>query len=201
MDQTGEPREAPAASPRLSESPGTAKARSRAARTAGHRVDHSSDYRDCNDAGVLPAFGGAPLLANSGFPASWQTGRVRMTRFMAWPVLPRRTTATPDGDWRELPLIESRLAGGYCLRTAAQGVCAYTNICEHVCPERRARRCRRSCCDSCCAGDGGRPSGFAVQAGSPNRRGVMPVKSRGGKRLRKRPAVSGSGVRRADEHG
>jgi len=27
-------------------------------------------------------------------------------------------------------------------------------------------------------------SGFAVQAGSPNRRGVMPVKSRGGKRIR-----------------
>ncbi len=75
------------------------------------------------------------------------------------------------------------------------------NVYLHVCPERRARRCRRSCCDSCCAGDGGWPSGFAVQAGSPNCRGVMPVKSRGGKRLRKRPAVSGSGVRREDEHG
>jgi hypothetical protein len=23
------------------------------------------------------------------------------------------------------------LAGGYCLRTPAQGVCPYTNICEH----------------------------------------------------------------------
>jgi hypothetical protein len=33
--------------------------------------------------------------------------------------------------WRELPLIKSRLAGGYCLRTAAQGVCAYTKVCEH----------------------------------------------------------------------
>jgi len=76
-----------------------------------------------------------------------------------------------------------------------------SNVYLHVCPERRARRCRRSCCDSCCAGDGGWPSGFAVQAGSPNRRGVMPVKSRGGKRPRKRPAVSGSGVRREDEHG
>jgi len=117
------------------------------------------------------------------------------------PVLPDTLTQAPAGDWREQPLIKSRMAGGYCLRTAAQGVCAYTNICEHVCPERRARRCRRSCCDSCCAGDGGWPSGFAVQAGSPNRRGVMPVKSRGGKRPRKRPAVSGSGVRREDEHG
>jgi hypothetical protein len=33
-------------------------------------------------------------------------------------------------------LIKSRLAGGYCLRTAAQGVCAYTNICDH-CPNFR----------------------------------------------------------------
>jgi integrase len=47
------------------------------------------------------------------------------------------TTEEPPGDWRELPLIKSRLAGGYCLRTAAQGVCAYTNICEH-CPNFRS---------------------------------------------------------------
>jgi hypothetical protein len=66
---------------------------------------------------------------------------------------------------------------------------------------RKARRCRRSFCDLCCASDGGRPSGLAVQAGSPNHRDVMPVKSRGGKRLRKRLANSGSGVRREDERG
>ena len=59
-----------------------------------------------------------------------------------------------------------------------------SNVYLHVCPERKVKRCRRSFCDSCCAGDGGRSSGLAVQAGSPNRRGVMPVKSRGGKRLR-----------------
>ena len=58
------------------------------------------------------------------------------------------------------------------------------NVYLHVCPERKVKRCRRSFCDSCCAGDGGRSSGLAVQAGSSNRRGVMPVKSRGGKRLR-----------------
>jgi len=58
------------------------------------------------------------------------------------------------------------------------------NLFMHVCPERKVKRCRRSFCDSCCAGDGGRSSGLAVQAESPNRRGVMPVKSRGGKRLR-----------------
>ena len=50
--------------------------------------------------------------------------------------LPQPATHTPDGNWRELPLIKSRLAGGYCLRTAAQGVCSYTNICEH-CPNFR----------------------------------------------------------------
>ncbi len=41
------------------------------------------------------------------------------------PVLPEADTTKPEGDWRELPLIKSRLAGGCCLRTAAQGVCAY----------------------------------------------------------------------------
>ena len=51
------------------------------------------------------------------------------------------------------------------------------NVYLHVCPERKVKRCRRSFCDSCCASDGGRSSGFAVQAGSPNRRGVMPVKA------------------------
>jgi integrase len=53
------------------------------------------------------------------------------------PVLPDAPTAEPASDWRELPLIKSRLASGYCLRTAAQGVCAYTNICEH-CPNFRS---------------------------------------------------------------
>jgi YD repeat-containing protein len=48
-----------------------------------------------------------------------------------------RPITEPDGDWRELPLIKSRMAGGYCLRTAAQGVCPYTNVCEH-CPNYRS---------------------------------------------------------------
>jgi hypothetical protein len=53
------------------------------------------------------------------------------------PVLPQAPAGEPDSNWRELPLIKSRMAGGYCLRTAAQGVCAYTNICEH-CPNYRS---------------------------------------------------------------
>ncbi|MGH9116989.1 MAG: tyrosine-type recombinase/integrase [Acidimicrobiales bacterium] len=52
------------------------------------------------------------------------------------PVLPQATPVTLNTDWREAPLIKARLAGGYCLRTPAQGVCPYTNICEH-CPNFR----------------------------------------------------------------
>lgn len=53
------------------------------------------------------------------------------------PVLPAAPTPTPTGNWRALPLIKARLAGGYCLRAAAQGPCAYANICEH-CPNFRS---------------------------------------------------------------
>jgi integrase len=58
------------------------------------------------------------------------------------PVLPEQRTTLPLVDvtggahWRETPLIKARLAGGYCLRTPAQGVCPYTNICEN-CPNFR----------------------------------------------------------------
>ena len=50
------------------------------------------------------------------------------------PVLPGERTQLPlaaitGGNWRETPLIKARLAGGYCLRTAAQGSCAYANAC------------------------------------------------------------------------
>ena len=42
------------------------------------------------------------------------------------PVLPAERTRLPlaaitGGNWQDAPLIKSRLAGGYCLRTAAQG--------------------------------------------------------------------------------
>jgi integrase len=58
------------------------------------------------------------------------------------PVLPGERTPLPlaaitSGNWRDAPLIKSRLAGGYCLRTATQGPCAYANICEH-CPNFRS---------------------------------------------------------------
>jgi hypothetical protein len=58
------------------------------------------------------------------------------------PVIPGERTQLPvaalaGGNWRDAPLIKSRLAGGYCLRAAAQGPCAYANICEH-CPNFRS---------------------------------------------------------------
>jgi site-specific recombinase XerD len=52
-------------------------------------------------------------------------------------VLPEATPVTLNTDWRQTPLIKARLAGGYCVRTLAQGVCPYTNICEH-CPNYRS---------------------------------------------------------------
>ncbi|MCX2750449.1 tyrosine-type recombinase/integrase [Arthrobacter sp. MI7-26] len=40
---------------------------------------------------------------------------------------------TGGKDWKDTPLLKSRMAGGFCLRAPAQGACAYANICEH-CP-------------------------------------------------------------------
>lgn len=43
---------------------------------------------------------------------------------------------TGGADWRDTPLIKTRMAGGFCLRAPAQGACSYANICEH-CPNYR----------------------------------------------------------------
>jgi len=53
------------------------------------------------------------------------------------PILPQAVPVELNTDWRSAPLIKARLAGGYCLRTVAQGSCAYANICEH-CPNLRS---------------------------------------------------------------
>lgn len=44
---------------------------------------------------------------------------------------------TGGKDWRDAPLLKSRMAGGFCLRAPAQGACSYANICEH-CPSYRS---------------------------------------------------------------
>lgn len=49
------------------------------------------------------------------------------------PLPAQRISVTGDGNWRDAPLIKTRLAGGYCLRAPAQGSCSYANICEY-CP-------------------------------------------------------------------
>ena len=55
------------------------------------------------------------------------------------PVIPATPALAMTGNWQELPVIKARLAGGYCLRTPAQGACPYANICEH-CPNFRSER-------------------------------------------------------------
>lgn len=47
------------------------------------------------------------------------------------------TVITGGRDWKDAPLLKSRMAGGFCLRAPAQGACTYANICEH-CPSYRS---------------------------------------------------------------
>jgi integrase len=49
------------------------------------------------------------------------------------PLPAQRVPVTGEGNWRDAPLIKTRLSGGYCLRSPAQGSCSYANICEY-CP-------------------------------------------------------------------
>jgi site-specific recombinase XerD len=70
------------------------------------------------------------------------TRALTLAKAQLGPVLPGNRTELPiagitGGNWRNAPLIKTRLAGGYCLRAAAQGPCAYANICEH-CPNFRS---------------------------------------------------------------
>ena len=70
------------------------------------------------------------------------TRALTLAKAQLGPVLPADRTQLPiagitGGNWRDAPLIKARLAGGYCLRTAAQGPCPYANICEH-CPNFRS---------------------------------------------------------------
>ena len=51
-------------------------------------------------------------------------------------VLPAPVPVELHTNWRDAPAIKARLAGGYCVRSQAQGACAYANICEH-CPSFR----------------------------------------------------------------
>ena len=70
------------------------------------------------------------------------TRALALAKAQLGPVLPGNRTELPiagitGGNWRDAPLIKTRLGGGYCLRAAAQGPCAYANICEH-CPNFRS---------------------------------------------------------------
>ena len=58
---------------------------------------------------------------------------LRQAKECLGPVLGQATPVTLEADWRCAPLIKSRLASGYCVRTPEQGACSYTHICE-FCP-------------------------------------------------------------------
>jgi integrase len=58
---------------------------------------------------------------------------LRQAKECLGPVLGQATPVTLEADWRCAPLIKSRLASGYCVRTQEQGACPYTHICE-FCP-------------------------------------------------------------------
>jgi hypothetical protein len=60
-------------------------------------------------------------------PTSAPTGRAQLPL----------TVITGGRDWKDAPLLKSRMAGGFCLRAPAQGACSYANICEH-CPSYRS---------------------------------------------------------------
>ena len=47
------------------------------------------------------------------------------------------TDITGGADWKQTPLLKTRMAAGFCLRAPAQGACTYANICEH-CPSYHA---------------------------------------------------------------
>jgi len=44
---------------------------------------------------------------------------------------PAANIGDPADDWRNAPVIKTRLSAGHCLRAPAQGACPYANICEH----------------------------------------------------------------------
>ncbi|MEO3795602.1 hypothetical protein ABGB14_35800 [Nonomuraea sp. B10E15] len=75
--------------------------------------------------------------------ADYERALTQVKAQLGAPANPGKPTMLPITDitratrsWTDTPLLKSRLAGGYCLRTAAQGSCAYANICEH-CPNFR----------------------------------------------------------------
>lgn len=71
--------------------------------------------------------------------ADYERALAQAKAHLGGPLLPPADAARLPliGDWKDAPAIKSRMAGGYCIRTAAQGSCAYANICEH-CPNYRS---------------------------------------------------------------
>lgn len=71
--------------------------------------------------------------------ADYERALAQAKAHLGGPVLPPADASRLPiaGDWKDAPAIKARMAGGYCIRTVAQGSCAYANICEH-CPNYRS---------------------------------------------------------------
>jgi integrase len=97
----------------------------------GHQsAEMSLRYGRLFDATVRTEYQRALDLAKQNTPAGTAAdpaGRARLPL----------TAITGGRDWKDTPLLKSRMAGGFCLRAPAQGACSYANICEH-CPSYRS---------------------------------------------------------------
>jgi hypothetical protein len=97
-----------------------------------HSAEMSLRYGRLFDATVRTEYERALDLAKQNTPAAMtpadSAGRTQLPL----------TVITGGHDWKETPLLKSRMAGGFCLRTPAQGACTYANICEH-CPSYRSQ--------------------------------------------------------------
>jgi hypothetical protein len=71
--------------------------------------------------------------------ADYERALTQAKAHLGGPVLPPADPAQLPivGDWKDEPAIKARMAGGYRIRTPAQGSCADATICEH-CPNYRS---------------------------------------------------------------
>lgn len=100
----------------------------------GHRsAEMSLRYGRLFDATVRTEYERALDLAKHNTPTATAEDPAGRTR------LPL-TAITGGREWKDTPLLKSRMAGGFCLRAPAQGACSYANICEH----RPSYRCEPS---------------------------------------------------------
>lgn len=96
-----------------------------------HSAEMSLRYGRLFDATVRTEYERALDLAKQNIPTTMTPGDTAGRTQLPLTVI------TGGRDWKDTPLLKSRMAGGFCLRAPAQGACSYANICEH-CPSYRS---------------------------------------------------------------